>query len=48
MEKNSIKSKQSFISEEEQTLEWNDVLNSFKKNFGTEIYSSWLKDITFC
>ena len=46
MEKNSIKSKQSFISEEEQTLEWNDVLNSFKKNFGTEIYSSWLKDIT--
>ena len=46
MEKNSIKSKQAFISEEEQTLEWNDVLNSFKKNFGTEIYSSWLKDIT--
>ena len=46
MEKKSFKSKEIFVSEEEQTLNWNDVKNSFEKNFGTEVYTSWLKDIS--
>tara|TARA_B100000941_G_scaffold290721_1_gene274361 strand:+ start:2993 stop:4381 length:1389 start_codon:yes stop_codon:yes gene_type:complete len=35
-----------FVSEEEKTLQWNDIQISFEKNFGTEIYMSWLKNIT--
>jgi len=46
MEKKSLKSKEIFVSEEEQTLNWNDVKSSFEKNFGTEVYTSWLKDIS--
>ena len=46
MEKKSFKSKEIFVSEEEQTLNWNDVKNSFEKNFGNEVYTSWLKDIS--
>ena len=46
MEKKSFKSKEIFVSEEEQTLNWNDVKSSFEKNFGTEVYASWLKDIS--
>ena len=46
MEKKSLKSKELFVSEEEQTLNWNDVKSSFEKNFGTEVYTSWLKDIS--
>ena len=45
MEKNTIKNP-SYISEEEKTLNWDDVQNSLKKNFGSEIYTSWLKQIS--
>jgi chromosomal replication initiator protein len=45
MEKKSLKQNEIFASEEEKTLSWSEVLSSFEKKFGTEIYSSWLKDI---
>ncbi len=35
-----------FVSEEEKTINWSDLQSEFKKNFGEEIYSSWLKNIT--
>ncbi len=35
-----------FVSEEEKTLNWSDLQFEFKKNFGEEIYSSWLKNIS--
>ena len=46
MEKKSIKSQELFVSEEEKTLVWEDVQSAFEKNFGTEVYSSWLKNIS--
>ncbi len=46
MEKKSINSKNIFVSEEENTLNWNEVQGSFQKTFGTEVYSSWLKNIS--
>tara|TARA_B100000886_G_scaffold339456_1_gene304987 strand:+ start:1399 stop:2787 length:1389 start_codon:yes stop_codon:yes gene_type:complete len=45
MEKKTI-TQNIFVSEEEKTLQWNDIQISFEKNFGTEIYKSWLKNIT--
>ena len=45
MDKN-IKKQNVYISEEENTLSWSEVQNSFKKTFGSEIYSSWLQKIT--
>ena len=41
----SAKKGYGFITEEEKTLEWNDVQLSLEKNFGSEIYKSWLKNI---
>ena len=47
MEKNNIKKNQNvFVSEEENTLDWLEVQNAFKKSFGSEIYNSWLQKIT--
>ena len=46
MEKNNTKKENVYISEEEKTLNWDDVQNSFKKNFGEEIYLSWLQKIS--
>ena len=46
MEKKSIKAQDVFVSEEEKTLVWENVQSSFEKNFGTEVYSSWLKNIS--
>ena len=46
MENKSLKSQEIFTSEEEKTLSWEDIQASFKKNFGTEVYTSWLKNIT--
>ena len=46
MENKSTNQKNFFYSEEEKTLNWNDVLIAFKKNFGSEIYNSWLKNIS--
>ena len=46
MDKNNIKKQNVYVSEEEKTLNWNDVQNSFKKSFGSEIYISWLQKIS--
>ena len=35
-----------YISEEEKTLNWEDIQISLKKTFGTEIYNSWLQKIS--
>ena len=46
MEKKSIQSQEMFSNEEEKTIVWENVQSSFKNFFGTEIYSSWLKNIS--
>ena len=46
MEKNNIKKQKVYISEEEKTINWNDIQGSFKKTFGNEIYTSWLQKIS--
>ena len=47
MEKNNIKKNQNvYVSEEEKTLNWEEIQNSFKKTFGGEIYNSWLQKIS--
>ena len=47
MEKNNIKKQPSvYVSEEENTLDWSEVQNAFKKTFGGEIYNSWLQKIS--
>ena len=45
MEKN-IKKINNYTSEEEQTLNWLEIQSSFKKTFGSEIYTSWLQKIS--
>ena len=44
MEKNNLKINSQAILEEK-ILNWNSVQQSFEKSFGTEIYTSWLKNI---
>ena len=47
MEKNNYKKQQNiYVSEEENTLDWTEIQNAFKKTFGTEIYNSWLQKIS--
>ena len=46
MEKKSIIPQEIFSNEEEKTLVWENVQSSFEKNFGAEVYSSWLKNIS--
>ena len=46
MEKNNIKKQNVHISEEEKTLNWDEIQSSFKKTFGSEVYNSWLQKIT--
>ena len=46
MEKNNFKKQNAFISEEEKIINWQEVQNSFKKTFGSEVYSSWLEKIS--
>ena len=43
---NNIKKQNAFISEEEKTLNWEDIQNAFKKTFGSEVYNSWLQKIS--
>ena len=43
---NNIKKQNAFVSEEEKTLNWEEIQNSFKNTFGSEIYNSWLQKIT--
>ena len=45
MEKKSLKV-QTNSSLEENVLDWNLILKSFEKTFGSEIYSSWFKNIS--
>ena len=45
MEKNSLKINSTSLLEES-ILDWNLVQKSFEKSFGSEIYSSWLKNIS--
>jgi len=40
-----VKAAKNFVPEEN-ILNWNLVQDNFKKSFGTEIYSSWLKNIS--
>ena len=46
MEKKSLKTQEIFETEEEKLLVWENVQSSFEKNFGAEVYSSWLKNIS--
>ena len=46
MEKNNTKKQKVYISEEEKTLNWDDIQNSFKKTFGSEVHNSWLINIS--
>ena len=46
MDKNNIKKNNVYISEEEKTLNWNEIQDSFKKSFGSEVYTSWLQKIS--
>jgi len=46
MEKNNFIKQNAFISEEEKIINWQEVQNSFKNTFGSEIYSSWLEKIS--
>ena len=45
MEKESLKHKNLYFSEEENTLNWEEIQSAFEKNFGSEVYHSWLKSI---
>ena len=33
------------LVQEENFLNWTDVLEKFKKNFGSDVYESWIKNI---
>ena len=46
MKNKSTNQQNTFISEEEKTIDWSDLQSEFHKNFGEEVYSSWLKSIT--
>ena len=46
MEKKSTKPQEVFFNEEENSLDWENIKLSFEKNFGTQVYSSWLKNIS--
>ena len=46
MENNNIKKQSAYISEEEKTLNWDEIQSSFKKTFGNEVYNSWLQKIS--
>ena len=46
MKNKSTNQQNTFVSEEEKTIDWSDLQSEFQKNFGEEVYSSWLKSIT--
>ena len=33
------------LAKEESTLNWNEILKMFKKNFGDDVYESWIKNV---
>ena len=46
MDQKITKKQNVYISEEEQTLSWEEIQESFKKTFGNEIYTSWLQKLS--
>tara|TARA_B000000557_G_C20784645_1_gene448106 strand:- start:164 stop:1555 length:1392 start_codon:yes stop_codon:yes gene_type:complete len=46
MENKNLKNTNIYVSEEEKTLNWEEIQISFKKTFGEEIYNSWLQKIS--
>ena len=46
MDSKITKKQNVYISEEEQTLSWEEIQESFKKTFGNEIYTSWLQKLS--
>ncbi len=46
MDKNISQKQNVYISEEENTLNWDEIQNSFKKTFGNDIYTSWLQKVS--
>ena len=46
MENNITKKQSPFISEEEKTINWDEIQSVFKKTFGSEVYNSWLQKIS--
>ena len=34
------------LAKEENSLNWNDALENLKKTFGSDIYESWIKNIS--
>ncbi len=46
MDKINNKKQNVYVSEEENTIVWSDIQNSFRKTFGSEIYNSWLEKLT--
>ena len=46
MKNKSTNQENIFVSEEEKTLDWSDLQSELKKNFGEEVYSSWLNNIS--
>ena len=46
MEKKLTNNRNVFVSEEEKTLIWDDIQLDLEKSFGSEVYKSWLKDIS--
>ena len=46
MDNNNKQKQNAFISEEEKTLNWQEIQSAFKKTFGNEIYNSWLEKIS--
>ena len=46
MDKINNKKQNVYVSEEENTIVWSEIQNSFRKTFGSEIYNSWLEKLT--
>ena len=34
------------IAKEEKFLNWGEILEKLKRNFGTDIYESWMKNLS--
>ena len=46
MDNNITKKHNALTNEKENTLNWEEIQNSFKKTFGSEVYNSWLQKIS--
>ena len=46
MKNNNTKKHSAYISEEEKTLNWDEIQTTFKQIFGSEVYNSWLQKIS--